>query len=351
MKKIQKTVAFFMTLVMLIFMSAVFSVALAESSVEWEFDEPSGHLRFYGHGSISDTSGWSSFKPDIREITIDSGITRIAPSVFERLPQLKSVTMTDVTLIDRLAFFNCAALEKVVLGRVATINFGAFAKCYSLSSCELPDTLTYIDVSAFHSCTKLRAVLPKNVTYLGERAFYGCRATDGLLVIPPSVTYIGFQCFDNCPISSVLLMNHTLSQTLRPEAWTPGETTSIFGSGTELESILVLDANLPISNLSVFGTENPFAYDCSRLTVYSPAGSLTEAFATQLGLPCQSLESLVVGDVNDDGEMNTSDAHALMRTIVYMSDYDAKTWYLSDINGDGQVDASDVRSMMIQLVQ
>lgn len=70
----------------------------------------------------------------------------------------------------------------------------AFSGCSSLSSIDIPNSVTTIGNSSFFSCGLNEMVIPNSVTSIGEYAFSGC----GDLVsidIPNSVTSIGEYAF------------------------------------------------------------------------------------------------------------------------------------------------------------
>lgn len=320
----------------------------AADSLEWTFDEMSGELRFSGKGVLSVSQKWTEWKEEAKHVVIEEGITAVGDKAFWKWTALETVEMASVKTVGFAAFDKCSSLCSVELGAVNTIGDAAFSNCTKLSNCILPETLSYIGTGAFSGDAALKVTLPKSVSYLGNLAFYNCRATCGLMIIPENVVYIGDKCFAGCPISSVVLMNHTLLQTQPYEPIQPGEGACVFGFGDCLESILVPNAELPIENLSLYGTDNPFAYDCSRLTVYSPAGSKTETFATGLGLSCTPLDELKSGDFFADGFVNTADVRALLYCVMTESEYSATQWYTGDVNRDGTCNTSDYRLILAQ---
>lgn len=76
--------------------------------------------------------------------------------------------------------FCCGNFEKVTFGKnIKNILTGAFAKCRNLTSLELPDSLSVIDIYAFQDCSGLKTVtIPKTVNHIWECAFEGCENID-----------------------------------------------------------------------------------------------------------------------------------------------------------------------------
>ena len=74
----------------------------------------------------------------------------------------------------------------------------AFFDCSSLTSVNIPSSVTKIENTAFCGCTSLTSVnIPSSVTEIGNRAFYKCRSLTSIN-IPSSVTKIGDEVFSDC---------------------------------------------------------------------------------------------------------------------------------------------------------
>ena len=87
---------------------------------------------------------------------------------------------------------------KYTLADPTSIGERAFASCYSLTSIDIPNSVTSIGDYAFNSCTSLTTVnIPSGVTSIGERAFAGCYSLTSI-DLPSSVTSIGERAFSYC---------------------------------------------------------------------------------------------------------------------------------------------------------
>jgi hypothetical protein len=98
--------------------------------------------------------------------------------------------------IFRGTFYMCHSLTTVELpSTVTTLEQSSFNQCVALSSINIPDSVTTIGVSAFSGCTSLPSIeIPSSVETIGQGAFMGCSSLTSI-DIPASVTTIGKGAF------------------------------------------------------------------------------------------------------------------------------------------------------------
>ena len=88
--------------------------------------------------------------------------------------------------------------EAIIGNCVVWIDDEAFELCTSLTSIDIPDSVTNIGNRAFYQCTGLTSVtIPDSVEIIGYRAFSDCRSLTSI-DIPDSVTNINSNAFDMC---------------------------------------------------------------------------------------------------------------------------------------------------------
>lgn len=130
--------------------------------------------------------------------------TVLGYGAFGGCDRLESITLpADMTAIGDAGFSRCSNLMSIMIpSSVANIGESMFRGCSRLTSIGLPNSVTNLGVNAFYNCSGLTSVrIPNSVTSIGDYAFYGC---SGLVevVIPESVVTIGYKAFAGCPVEN-----------------------------------------------------------------------------------------------------------------------------------------------------
>lgn len=187
-------------------------------------------------------------------------------------------------------------------GPVTTIGYnrigweetGAFSRCETLKSIEIPNTVTNIDAYAFYQCTELQDVtLPDKITAIKEFTFTNNSLES--VVIPDGVTSIAARAFlYNMKLTSVTLPKELVTIGESAFAWCnalpsvtiPEKVTSI-GRGAfindagEGESALTT-VYCKAVNPPTIDAESQIFGSSSTITIYVPANSLS-AYTAQWG--------------------------------------------------------------------
>lgn len=199
------------------------------------------------------------------------------------------------------AFRQCKKLISVTIpNSVISIGQWAFSDCSGLASINIPDSVTSIDYGAFDGCTNLTSItIPNNVISIGEWVFSCSGLTS--INIPESITSIDYCTFYGC---------------------------------TNLASITI-----PNNVTSI--DESAFDY-CDNLTILCYPGSYAEKYASEKNIPIQYLSATEkIGDVNEDGEINSSDALLTLQHTIKKITLSDRQFILADVNFDSYVNSAD----------
>lgn len=233
-------------------------------------------------------------------------------STFERVSTLESIVMGDYfkKVVKRL-FYKCDNLKTVHLSsNLQTIDLYAFASCQSLESIEFPASLTSIGTFAFGGCERITQVsIPSNVGYIYHGAFAGCNS-----------------------LNKIVFLGKT------------GLEDYAFGSDSEPSADVYVYSEEP-ANIKI----NSFSHNTFLRNLYVPKGT-KELYANTIGWNnfwnIIELDNtiILIGDVNNDGEINIADINAIINVILCDI---GNQW--ADVNNDGEVNIADV-NMVIGII-
>lgn len=177
---------------------------------------------------------------NLEKVTIRTGksgktgcIRYIGESTFEGCTNLKKVDIKGVDnepklwLIDKNAFKGCTSLTTINLPTSLTeIGDYAFADCSLLTEINLPSSLTEIGTYAFSECSSLTTIyIPNSITTIPEGLFKDCKKLENVLCLEKQginklgtgiisdgpITTIGKYAFYNCKLYKTLIIPNTCS--------------------------------------------------------------------------------------------------------------------------------------------
>ena len=242
-------VAMFLSLCLALCVINAFAVesGTCGTNTTWVLDDD-GTLTISGTGTVGDF--FSSYRDDITNVIINSGVTSIGEDAFRNCSNLNSVTIpSSVTSIGSAAFRYCENLNSItILGNSIDIAKGAFYGCllenFYVNSVEqwlnlehyhsflytqmntgghlyvngelltelvIPHSVTSINDYSFYRFDHIASVsIPDSVTSIGVAAFEYCTGIKSV-AIPGSVTSIGAAAFESCALDSVIIQNGVTS--------------------------------------------------------------------------------------------------------------------------------------------
>ena len=132
--------------------------------------------------------------------SIRKGAKVIGKGAFFKCISLTSINIPgSVTSIGEFAFLNCNSLTSIKIPEgVATIGGAAFRNCKSLPSVIIPKRVTTIGKFAFADCnTLVNIIIPNSVVNIERGVFFNCKSLTNI-DIPKSVRNIGISAFSHC---------------------------------------------------------------------------------------------------------------------------------------------------------
>ncbi len=294
--KIRKAFVTFLS-IMLIF-TTVFSVNITVATAAasgscgndatWSFNESTGTLTISGTGAVKDYNAvvskvpWESYKPNIKKVIVNSGITAIGNYCFYNCVNLTSVylpsTITSLNGSGTMevsygCFQGCTSLQTITLpSNLEKIGNCAFKGCTALKTIRFPDSLTTLSYAAFCECTALESVVfGSGLTKTGDNAFYNAgvkRITWG-----SEITEISMYSFFGCNMTSVDIPEEITSIGLRA-----------FANCSFLTNVTVNNADMKFTGDPCNGSEQ-------SITIWGHKGSTAETYANDKNYIFRSLDA------------------------------------------------------------
>ena len=308
MKTFQKTIAFLLTLIIIIGTSA-FSfpiLASADTTGDFEIDKYGVLIRYNGKDSevnipegVVEIGSWAFRMSMVTKVKIPKGVKKIGSSAFEKSSLTEILIPEGVTSIEDYAFQDCAQLARIQIPKSVTqIGRQVFTNSLWLKQnpsdmvivndilvtykntnatvITLPKGLKVINIGALGGLPKMTSVsIPNTVTTIEEDAFAGSTALKDV-IIPDSVTKIGASAFKGCRG----LISATLSRNVKVLDY------SLFAWCTSLKKIVIPEGVTSIKNYVFDGCSS-----LSEVTLPNSLISMESPF-----FECFNLKSIVFPD-------------------------------------------------------
>lgn len=235
---------------------------------------------------------------------------------------------------------------------VTAISVGAFYLS-TITSIEVPDSVTSIGEMAFLGCTSLKSVkLSTGVAKIDKNAFGSCSALQEIQVAKDNPNFSS--------LNGVLYSKKQDTLVIYPAAKTdaaytiPSCVTSVamyaFSENPYLETLTIPNSLIKVGD-SAF-------YNCKNLRAVSYNGTEEEWNQITIGLLNEKLtgatiqyQERIIGDVNADGAFTVSDVVLLQKWLLSVPDTQLADWKAADFNGDQTLNVFDLCQMRYNLLK
>lgn len=115
----------------------------------------------------------------------------------------------NVTAIGEKAFYNSSVSIVYLPEGITKVKKSGFQNCYSMTKCDLPESLTYIDVYAFSGVAMDSVYIPGNVSFFGSYCFSGNMT---YLEFGEGITNIPMYTFSSCRSLKTIVFPSSLAR-------------------------------------------------------------------------------------------------------------------------------------------
>lgn len=251
---------------------------------------------------------YNAFSNSYGTITIDipNSVTVIGSNAFDEFQTLETVYIGNgVTKLHEDVFGNCQKLKTVIFKEKCQINListGTFYNCLSLSTIEIPDSITRISDFAFDNCKSLETIdIPSNVISIGERTFKNCSNLVSI-TFHDGLNSIDTEAFNLCDNLKFIDLPDTVSYL-----------GSFAFSDTGVISVR-FSRNLTYISSSIF-------YHCSELVSIIIPNNITKIYDSAFR-HCSSLKYVFIADTVTEIESYAFDTNSRVAIIFYAGTYE-----------------------------
>ena len=268
----------------------------------------------------------------------------LASVTFEKGNSFFSKGGTGINYICSKAFALTALTEVNLPQETDSIAQGAFLNCANLATVNFEGTnaVRYIGDYAFMGTAISSIKLPSKVAYIGDEALRDCKSLNSVEILGTDSLTMGEKVFYNTPNmkNGTFICSRTVVPTaheLKKKSIFNAYDGTFAGLGSSKTATAVQHGTL------IINAEKPVSEIDGTLNITIPE-NLRKAYCKAPGW-CDLLISptSTLGDVNEDGNVDASDATALINKILGLLNLDDTA---CDINADGTVDVSDVTSLI-----
>lgn len=264
--------------------------------------------------SINSTAPWNDFSNSIKKVVTGEAITGIGDYAFYNCRNLESILLgSQITDIGEFAFFKCANLSQVTLDdALESIGSYAFAYCKKIDTLIIPSAVKTIDDCAFYNCSGLKTLFIPCSVVLNGRPFDRCGKINSVTVTKgsgymPNYDSESYQLtpwYESRESLTEIKMEKGIKSVGNYSFYDNPVETIVLPDGLEYigefafaKSCNLKKIDIPDSVLCICG--NAFA-DCENLKKVNLGNSKTLTLADDAFNGCDSVESFLIGDANEN---------------------------------------------------
>ena len=223
---------------------------------------------------------------NITSFTLGDEVEHIPAYLCYNLSSLTSIQIPNsITSIGYHAFSDCESLTSVVWNVKKCSDFSSSSRPFenspNITSFTFGDEVEHIPAYLCYNLSSLTSIqIPNSVTSIGGSAFEGCKSLTSI-EIPNSVTSIGYHAFSDCESLTSVVWNVKKCSDFSSSPFYNSPNITSFTLGDEVEHIpaylcynLSSLTSIEIPN-SVTGIGNSAFHDCSSLTSIEIPNSVT----------------------------------------------------------------------------
>ncbi len=320
-----------------------------------------------------------SFKENLKSVVISEGITTIGESAFE-FSLLESVKLpSTLKNIGYMSFWACENLTEINIPEgVERIEDGAFG-CTNIKSFYIPASVTYCDAPFDFNVLNEVVVDEDNQNYYSKDGVLFRKSDNELLLYPRANERTVYVIPDGTSkINRIAFLRGTgnLKELIIPGSVNVLDSGTLFNANLDklilCEGVETIKQNaflncnftnitIPKSVTSIEEKSIGYTYmdglnpePIEGFTIYGYKGTTAESYAIENGFAFESLDTMLVGDVNGDGVISVLDASDVQKYLVNLINFTDAQKSNADVNGDGAVtimDSTHIQKYLVGLAE
>lgn len=348
MKRILKSISVFLSF-MLVFSVCVLQISALELNADgFTFTRNDNEAVIVGFSSNSPLASANSIT--IPDYLLSYPVAAINNNAFMDNDSMQNLTLNDnLRIIGDSAFYGNSSLQAVTIpANVTSIGSAAFYSNLSLNRVSFAGALLreIKDFTFAYDTSLTEIVLPENLRTISQSAFLGCTSLNRVY-IPESVTYVDKSAFKNCPVtiygySDSAAQEYADAHGLKFVAvdWNSSYVNSLNEKCQAANKILTTDA-YKYTEDSLEALQTAVSNSLPLLdTVFVSGEELTSASKT-IDSAINALEKIKYGDADLNGEVELEDAALVQKALAKSVVFNEEQLKLVDLDRNGKFEIED----------